>query len=373
MSDHRPIASIAVIVVTWNSSKVIDGLLESLSAGLDGLSWQLTVADNDSADDTVQKIERWAEANPHVRHVRVVHTGGNLGYAAGINAALAEADPYDAVLVLNPDIRLHPNSVRLMYEFLDMSEPAPNGAHDSGTDDPSTGEHSTDEPNSHEPQATPRARPRPRTGIVVPRIVDDAGNLSHSLRREPTLLRAFGEATLGARAGRIAALGELVRDEETYERPTVADWATGAIMLIARNCLEACGPWDESFFLYSEETEFALRARDRGFLTRLAPRAGATHIGGESKVSPELWTLLMTNRIRLYRRRHTLPATAAYWATALLREAPRAALGQQRSRRAVKALLAPRTLASPIMAPGHASIEAPSQSDEKNASAKPEA
>lgn len=371
MSDHKPIATIAVIVVTWNSSKVIDGLLASLPAGLDGMSWQLTVADNDSADDTVQKIEHWAEANPHIRHVRVVHTGGNLGYAAGINAALAKADPYDAALVLNPDIRLHADSVRRMYEFLDMSEPAPNDARGPNTGEPGTSEASTGEPSAHETQAAPRSHPRSRTGIVVPRIVDDAGNLSHSLRREPTLLRAFGEATLGARAGRIAALGELVRDEGTYERPTVADWATGAIMLIARNCLEACGPWDESFFLYSEETEFALRARDRGFLTRLAPQAGATHIGGESKVSPELWTLLMSNRIRLYRRRHTLPATAAYWATALLREAPRAALGQQRSRRAVKGLLAPRTLASPVVAPGHAGTEAPTpQSGEKNTNTK---
>jgi GT2 family glycosyltransferase len=31
-----------------------------------------------------------------------VQTGRNAGYAAAINAGLAAADPYDAVLVLNP-------------------------------------------------------------------------------------------------------------------------------------------------------------------------------------------------------------------------------------------------------------------------------
>ncbi len=299
--------AIAVLVVTWNSAKVIDGLLASLRAGHEGVDWHLVVADNDSADDTTARIEAWAKQNPDVL-CRVVRTGGNLGYAAGINAALANSERHDAVLVLNPDVRLHEGAVARMYAFIDA---ATSDDHDGGQ----------------------------RTGIVVPRILDEDGNLAYSLRREPTLLRALGEATLGARAGRFAPLGELVIDESAYQRPAVADWATGAIMLISAACFKACGPWDESFFLYSEETEFALRARDHGFLTRLAPQASATHIGGESSVSPELWTLVMSNRVKLYRRRHALPASVAYWGAALLREAPRAALGQERSRSAVKALL----------------------------------
>lgn len=338
--------SIAALVVTWNSSAVIDGLLASLDAGLEGVDWRLVVADNDSADDTVAKIERWSAANP-AASCQVVHTGGNLGYAAGINAALAKADRYDAALVLNPDIRLHVGSVRRMYDLI------ADGAHGSAG---GRGASTSRGAGATAPAGGSAAR-HPRTGIVVPRIVDEHGNLAHSLRREPTVLRLLGEATLGARAGRLAPLGELVLDESAYARPVVADWATGAAMLISKDCLDECGLWDESFFLYSEETEFALRARDHGYLTRLAPQATATHIGGESRVNPELWTLLMSNKIRLYRRRHALPASVAYWAAALLREAPRAAIGQQRSRRAVKALLAPGAL----IAPGSSATSATSQ------------
>src|SRR5947209_12915420 len=97
---------IAVVVVAWNSAKVVDGLLASLRRGLQGLDWHLVVADNDSADDTVARVERWANENSELR-CRVVNTGGNLGYAGGINAALAQCEKYDAALVLNPDIRLH--------------------------------------------------------------------------------------------------------------------------------------------------------------------------------------------------------------------------------------------------------------------------
>ncbi|MCZ0985321.1 hypothetical protein O1M54_05915 [Streptomyces diastatochromogenes] len=143
-------------------------------------------------------------------------------------------------------------------------------------------------------------------GIAVPLLYEEGRDTPHhSLRRESSVLRALGEAVIGnTRAGRFPALSEMVTDPAAYRRPTRADWATGALMAISGDCLAACGPWDESFFLYSEETEYCLRARDRGYGTRLEPTAEAVHLGGDSQVSPRLWTLLTLNRVRLYRRRH---------------------------------------------------------------------
>ncbi len=51
-----------------------------------------------------------------------------------------------------------------------------------------------------------RALHHPGTGIVVPRLEDAAGRLQRSLRREPTVLRALGQALLGERAGRFRRL-----------------------------------------------------------------------------------------------------------------------------------------------------------------------
>lgn len=298
---------VAVVTVTYNSEGVIQGFLDSLAAGMRGLSWQLLVADNASRDGTVQTVEQWAAGHPEA-DCSVVQTGYNAGYAAGINAALAKAGPHRAALVLNPDLRLRPDCARRMSEL---------------------------------------AARLPDAGIVVPRMFDESGAPAHSLRREPTLLRAFGEAVLGARAGRYPRLGELVLDEAAYTAETRVDWATGAAMYITGDCLARCGPWDESFLLYSEETEYSLRARDRGLATVLAPEAAVVHIGGESDVSPRLWTLLTVNKLRFYRRRRGLPAAAAYWAALMLREAPRAAAGKARSRKAVGALLSPSLLRDP--------------------------
>ncbi|MDA6125925.1 hypothetical protein OSK00_26360, partial [Escherichia coli] len=85
-------------------------------------------------------------------------------------------------------------------------------------------------------------------------------------------------------------------------------------------CWAACGPWDETFFLYCEETDFDLRARDAGFATVFVPAAGATHLEGGSSVEVDaLWRLQVLNRVRLYRRRHGPPRTALFWLVTLLR------------------------------------------------------
>ncbi|PWI13598.1 glycosyltransferase family 2 protein [Streptomyces sp. Act143] len=292
-------STVAVIVVTWNSAPVLPGFLAALPDGMAGLDWRLVVADNDSADDTVDVIQTLAPGTT------VVQTGRNAGYAAGINAALGAAGEYDVALICNPDVRMRQGCAKRLVDSLGGG-----------------------------------------VGIAVPLLYEEGRNTPHrSLRRESTVLRALGEAVIGnTRAGRFPALSELVTDPAAYRRPTRADWATGALMAVSRECTAACGPWDESFFLYSEETEFCLRARDLGFATQLEPSAEAVHLGGDSQVSPRLWTLLTLNRVRLYGRRHGPLATAAFRTAVLLRETSRAALGRPASRAAAVALIRPGAL-----------------------------
>ena len=296
---ERRRVDVVVVVVTHNSETVLDGLIESLPRALEGCSWRSVIADNDSRDGTTDLARALAPNG------LLVAMGWNAGYAAGINAGLTAAGPASAALVLNPDIRLGTGSVAVMIECMRR-----NGA-----------------------------------GIVVPRMVDGEGALVHTLRREPNIRRSLGDAILGSRrAGQFRCWGEAVTRDNRYLHETRGDWATGAAMLISHECLDACGQWDESFFLYSEETDFCLRARDHGFKLVLAPQARARHLGGESKVSPRLRALLVVNRVRLYRRRHSLLTTAAFWLVAVAREASRIPLGRPVSRMALTTLLSPRRM-----------------------------
>ena len=109
-------------------------------------------------------------------------------------------------------------------------------------------------------------------------------------------------------------------------------------MLMHRRCIERVGSWDESYFLYSEETDYCLRARDAGLSVQYCPESHATHLGGESGTSPELWAVLTCNRVRFYRSRHGAVRSAAFRAAVMLNEAIRALGGRATNRAALRAL-----------------------------------
>ncbi|WP_068401150.1 glycosyltransferase family 2 protein [Kribbia dieselivorans] len=288
--------AVTVVMVTWNSADHVDDALTSLQSGLTGLSWRLVVADNASSDDTIERVRR------RVPGATVVQTGYNAGYSAGINAALAVAGASAAYLVLNPDVIVGPGAIAALSNELS----------------------------------------RPGVGIAVPLIRDERGQVSPSLRRDPTVLRAMGEALLGGyRAGRLPRLGELVIDPDAYRHATNVDWASGAVMLISHACAQRVGPWDESFLLYSEETDFALRARDSGILIRFCPDAAVTHIGGDAHVSSALYRLLVHNRVRLFRKRHGRARSVGFWMAVTLNELLRS--HRRVNRAALRALMRPLT------------------------------
>jgi N-acetylglucosaminyl-diphospho-decaprenol L-rhamnosyltransferase len=253
-----------VVIVTYNSAHVVGGLLDSLPAALDGLTADVIVVDNGSEDGTAEIVADRGDC-------RVVRSA-NVGYAAGINRGVREAVPAEAILILNPDVILTKDSVRPLLEVLSESD----------------------------------------VGIVVPQVRSPAGELEFSLRREPTLLRA-----LGLTRTRLPALSEYISDPDAYTRPCVVDWALGAVLLVSRKCYDTLSGLDESYFLYSEETDLSLRGRDMGLHTRYEPGAVAIHIGGASGRNQKTNVMQTVNRVRLYRRRHGIIASWCYlWLTA---------------------------------------------------------
>ena len=176
--------------------------------------------------------------------MQLVRSPRNGGYAAGVNLGARHSTPGHDLLVLNPDTRVRAGAVDALRSALAV----------------------------------------PGTGIAVPRLLHPDGSTAFSQRRRPTLLRALGEAVLGGeRAGRVGTLGEIVVDPAMYTTPCEVVWASGAAMLVDRRCHDALHGWDESFFLYAEETDLCLRAADLGWRTRYAPDAVVEHIGGHGE------------------------------------------------------------------------------------------
>jgi GT2 family glycosyltransferase len=283
--DAAEHADCAVIIVSYNSARHITRLLDSLQAASSGLRIRCMVVDNNSQDETLSIVRSRND-------VMLVETGHNLGYAGAINHGRKLAGSCSSLLILNPDLVLEPGAITNLYRALD----------------------------------------EPGVGVAVPMLLTDEGSLYLSLRREPSLMRALGEALFGGHfPARPPWLSETIRERACYQHQRDVAWAGGAALLVSAACNEAVGDWDAGrFFLYSEETDFAARARRCGYRIHYVPTARAHHEDGGSGRSPALGALLAVNRVRYYEKYHRRPATSLFRAIVVFHYLLRAADPSQR-------------------------------------------
>ena len=238
-------------------------MLDSLPAASGALSTRCVVVDNASTDATLSLAR--------MRDVTVIASAQNLGYSGAINLGRRAAGPCSSLLILNPDVVLEPGAIERLCSAT------------AGSD----------------------------VGMVAPMLFDARGNIYPTMRRDPSIRGTLGDALFGARlAARPGWLSEPVRDEGAYAQAHDVAWASGAVMLITAACDAAVGEWDSSrFFLYAEETDYAIRARRCGYRVCYVPSARVLHQEGGSGRSPALHALQSVNRIRCYGKYHRATAT----------------------------------------------------------------
>jgi GT2 family glycosyltransferase len=280
--------SIVAAIITYNNADSIAAIVESIrptsggtaSNGTAASVRRILVVDNDSSDDTVAVARTLAG-------VTVVETGANLGYSGAINVARRFLEKDDALAVLNPDLVMAPGAL----------------------------------------DGLRRALGEPGVGIAVPLLRDPDGSVYPHLRREPSIVGSLGDALLGAHwPNRPRSLSDTFRRDSDYRTARDVGWAGGAALLVSAECSSAVGDWDSGrYFLYSEETDYARRTRDAGYLVRFVPTAEATHVGGGSGQSAELLALMGVNRVRYFESYHSAAAGAVFRSVVLLHHLLRSA------------------------------------------------
>lgn len=274
-----------IVIVTYNSAQHVQRLLDSLPEATRGLRTRCVVVDNNSADETLSIVSLRPD-------VSAVDAGGNLGYAGAINVGRGILGPCKSLLILNADLVLDADAVTHMYRTLQEAG----------------------------------------VGVAVPMLLNSNGALYLSTRREPSLGGALGETLFGDHWKRRPGwLSETIREASSYDLARDVDWAGGAALLISADCDAAVGAWDEErFFLYSEETDFAARARRAGFRIRYVPAAKVRHEDGGSGRSSALLALMAVNRIRYYEKYHRGLAPFAFRAIVILHYLLRATNAESR-------------------------------------------
>jgi GT2 family glycosyltransferase len=219
--DVTDVSNVSVVVVTFNSSHVIDRCLQSLSR--DKLLEHTVVVDNASADGSAESVELAYPA------VTVVRLGENVGFAAGCNRGYAEARKWCLAycLFLNPDAYLAEGCLAtLLSDFTATSD----------------------------------------LGIVSPMLRESR---SGDVR--------YAGADLDLERMALGATGWGLRAEAIEHRLTTTGRPTGAAMLASGAAIDVVGMLNESYFLYWEEAEWALRFRAHGFGVAVDTRAQAFH------------------------------------------------------------------------------------------------
>jgi GT2 family glycosyltransferase len=220
---------VTVVVVTYNAMPWLDRCLESVAG------YTTVVVDHGSTDGTQEAAARHS-------HVRLIEQE-NLGLAAGWNRGLREtAAPY--ALILNADAWLVGDALGCLVACAEL---------------------------------------HPEAAVVGPRIVGPDGTLQRSVRGFPSPWRLATEYFfLRKLAPRSRAFNAFYAGDFGYDRVYEAEFLMGACMLVRRQAVEEVGPLDESFFLFSEETDWHYRFHQAGWKVLFTPDAEVVHVGGAS-------------------------------------------------------------------------------------------
>lgn len=231
MLDER--VDLSIIIVSWNVCALLRRCLTSIDAGRGDLSIEVIVVDNASSDDSVQMVRR------EFPGVTLIASQENLGYTGGNNLG-AKGFRGRYLLILNPDTEVVGNALQQMIAYLEV--------------------HST-------------------VGAVGPQLLNPDGSVQSSRRRFPGLATAFFNDS--PFSWRWLPDNRFVRTYTMVDRPDdeiqPVDWLAGAAIMIRRETWQAVGPFDERFFMYSDEVDWCHRCRDMDWEIHYLPTAQVVH------------------------------------------------------------------------------------------------
>lgn len=257
--------SLGLAVVTYRSSDVLTGFLDSLT--------QSSLAPDDVVvvDNSPTKVSLPKRGS--LQAVSVIHRPDNPGYGTAANVGVAAlSDSCDWVVVCNPDILVDKDTLQLL---LDEAE-----SHDSA-------------------------------GSLGPAIRNDDGSLYPSARALPSLGIGIGHGLLGVvwpgNPWTRAYRGDY---ESSSTRET--GWLSGSFLLLRREAWEAVGGFDEKYFMFFEDVDLGWRLQQHGYRNLYVPSATAIHEGGHSTKSnyPLMLTAHHESAVRFIAKRFPGPLFA---------------------------------------------------------------
>lgn len=240
---------------------------------------KVIILDNDSQDGSYDLLTQNVASEGLGPEVEVWRSDRNGGFGYGCNYVIRRAltweDKPDYIYLLNSDAFPDPRAVEILVETLDS---------------------------------------RPDIGICGSYIHGPDGEPHETAFRFPSVASELESTIAFGPVSRLLQL-KAVAIKPIPKETTKVDWLAGASMMIRRQVLEEVGIFDETFFLYYEETDLCRRAAKKGWPTYYVPSSSVAHIGSAStgmknlqRPTPTYW---FESRQHYFEKNHGKPYLVA--------------------------------------------------------------
>ena len=266
------------IILNWRTAEMTLDAARAAMIAMEGIEGAITIVDNDSQDGS---FERMQDESADWSRVRLLQSGRNGGYGAGNNFGIRAGLPggADFVYILNSDAFPAPDAIRKLLEYLET---------------------------------------HPDVGLAGSHIHGLDGAPHTTAFRFPSIASEFEGAACTGIFSRL--LKNSIVAPPLPTQTTRVDWLAGASVMVRQKVLDQIGLFDETFFLYFEETDLCRRAALAGWPTVYVVESRVAHVGSVStgmkewKRVPRYWFesrqhYFVKNHGRLY----AALATLAHW------------------------------------------------------------
>lgn len=242
-----------IVIVNWNSGALLNNCVRSIfNVKNKNLIPSIIIVDNASADNSLDSIEP-------TDNVHIIRNDRNLGFAPACNQGIVASDS-KYILFLNPDTELLENTLIDSITFLEN--------------------HS-------------------EIDVLGIKHINNNGITKKSCSRFPTLKNYFYDIFGLSKVSPNIFNPATIMTDLDHETSRFVDQVMGAFMITRRSSIDAFGKFDEQFFVYYEDLDFAHRVRDGGGKTYYLSDVEVYHHGGGTTSSFKDIRLFYSLRSRL--------------------------------------------------------------------------
>ena len=237
---------LAIIIVTYQAERFLDGLFSSLKQHTDLGDIEIVVVDNASSDGTLAELSRVSQA---WANLHVLPQATNTGFAEGNNIGLRWARERGAAfaLLLNHDVEVTPHWLQPLLDVMHA---------------------------------------RPEVAAAQPLVV---------LYHEPNLINTAGNQLHFCGFGYCGDYRQTIDSVRVEQGIRSVAFASGAALLLRMEALARSGDFDEKLFLYHEDCDLQIRLRQLSYDCVLVPESRVLHKYQEH-FSARKYALLDRNR-----------------------------------------------------------------------------